>query len=99
MNIQELLNPKRWAERTFGGVQLQDLRRTRRAVQAESRAGGEPFGFLACSNADLERDQSLVSVAGRARCHLCGLDGAAPAPEQGASQFLLGGALGASYDR
>jgi hypothetical protein len=63
MNAQEVLNPKSWAERTFGGVQLHDLRRTRRAVQAESRACGEPFGFLACSHADLERDQSLVSFA------------------------------------
>jgi Transposase DNA-binding len=56
MNTQEVLDPKSWAERTFGGVQLHDMRRTKRAVQAESRAGGEPLGFFASSNADLERE-------------------------------------------
>jgi hypothetical protein len=99
MNTQEVLNPKSWAERTFGGVQLHDIRRTRRAVQAESRACGEPFGFLACSHADLERDQSLVSFARtepdvtKAR-----LDAASPATEQGPSHFPPGGALDARYD-
>jgi hypothetical protein len=81
----------------MAGVQLHDLRRTRRAVQAGSRACGEPFGFLACSHADLERDQSLVSEASRARCHLCCLDAAPPATDQGTSQFLPSGALGARY--
>ena len=46
MNIQELLNPKSWAERTFGGVQLHDLRRTRRAVQAATRLAENPLGSL-----------------------------------------------------
>ena len=34
MNTQEVLDPRSWAERTFGGVHLHDLRRTKRAVQA-----------------------------------------------------------------
>lgn len=34
MNTQDLLNPGRWAELTFGGVLLKDMRRTRRAVTA-----------------------------------------------------------------
>src|SRR6266704_1986624 len=46
MNTQELLNPKNWAERTFGGVQLHDMRRTRRAVQAASKLAENPLGSL-----------------------------------------------------
>jgi hypothetical protein len=56
MNTQDLLDSKSWAERTVGGVQLHDMRRTKRAVQAGSRAGGELLGFFASSNADLERE-------------------------------------------
>src|SRR5258707_9413018 len=46
MNTQELLNPKSWAERTFGGVRLHDLRRTKRAVQAASKLAENPLGSL-----------------------------------------------------
>jgi len=46
MNTQEVLNPKSWAERTFGGVQLHDLRRTKRAVQAASKLAENPLGSL-----------------------------------------------------
>src|SRR5256884_6431623 len=46
MNTQELLNPKSWAERTFGGVQLHDLRRTRRGVQAGTNLAEDPLGSL-----------------------------------------------------
>src|SRR6266581_2418132 len=46
MNTQEVLNPKNWAERTFGGVQLHDMRRTRRAVQAASKLAENPLGSL-----------------------------------------------------
>src|SRR5260221_6378312 len=46
MNTQELLNPKSWAERTFGGVRLHDPRRTRRAVQAASKLAENPLGSL-----------------------------------------------------
>src|ERR1700736_4446898 len=46
MSTQELLDPKSWAERTFGGVQLHDLRRTRRAVQAASNLAENPLGSL-----------------------------------------------------
>src|SRR6266699_2059402 len=34
MNTQDVWDPQRWAETTFGGVLLHDLRRTRRAVTA-----------------------------------------------------------------
>src|SRR3989454_6641258 len=46
MNTQELLDPKSWAERTFGRVQLHDMRRTRRAVQAASNLAENPLGSL-----------------------------------------------------
>src|SRR5258708_33143733 len=46
MTTQELLDPKSWAERTFGDVQLHDLRRTRRAVEAASRLAETPLGSL-----------------------------------------------------
>src|SRR5437667_326961 len=46
MNTQELLDPKSWAKRTFGGVQLHDLRRTRRAVKAASNLAENPLGSL-----------------------------------------------------
>src|SRR2546425_3667221 len=46
MTTQELLDPKSWAERTFGGVQLHDMRRTRRAVQAASSLAENPLGSL-----------------------------------------------------
>jgi Transposase DNA-binding len=42
MNTQEVLDPQQWAERTFGGVHLHDLRRTRRAVKT-ARFGKESY--------------------------------------------------------
>lgn len=46
MTTQELLNPKSWAERTFGEVHLQDRRRSRRAVQVASKLAENPLGSL-----------------------------------------------------
>jgi hypothetical protein len=46
MKTQEVLDPKSWAERTFGDVQLHDMRRTRRAVQAASKLAENPLGTL-----------------------------------------------------
>jgi hypothetical protein len=46
MKTQDLLDPKSWAERTFGGVQLHDMRRTRRAVQAATHLAENPKGSL-----------------------------------------------------
>lgn len=46
MTIQAVLDPKSWAERTFGSVRLRDLRRTRRAVQAATRLAENPLGSL-----------------------------------------------------
>lgn len=88
MNSQEVLDPKSWAERTFGSVQLHDLRRTRRAVQAATNLAETPWGVSASSNAPLEREQSVVSFARRARCQLCGVDAASPSTDQGPSHVL-----------
>jgi hypothetical protein len=46
MNTQALLDPKSWAERTFGSVQLHDMRRTRRAVKAATNLAENPLGSL-----------------------------------------------------
>jgi hypothetical protein len=46
MNTHDLLDPKSWAERTFGRVQLHDMRRTRRAVQAATNLAENPLGSL-----------------------------------------------------
>lgn len=46
MNTQEVLDPKRWAEQTFGSVQLHDRRRTRRAVKAATKLAENPLGSL-----------------------------------------------------
>jgi hypothetical protein len=46
MHIQATLDAKSWAERTFGGVHLHDLRRTRRTVQAAMRLAENPQGSL-----------------------------------------------------
>ena len=37
MNTAEILDPERWAKRTFGPSQLKDIRRTARAVKAATR--------------------------------------------------------------
>src|SRR2546428_9358562 len=46
MNTQALLDPKSWAERTFGGVQLHDMRRTSRAVKGPTNLAENPLGSL-----------------------------------------------------
>ena len=46
MKTHNLLDTQGWAERTFGGVQLHDMRRTRRAVQVASKLAMNPLGSL-----------------------------------------------------
>jgi Transposase DNA-binding/Transposase DDE domain len=46
MKTQEVLDPKSWAEQTFGHVQLHDQRRTRRTVKAASNLAENPLGSL-----------------------------------------------------
>jgi hypothetical protein len=37
MNTQDILDPERWAHKTFGSARLKDIRRTARAVKAATR--------------------------------------------------------------
>jgi hypothetical protein len=46
MKTQEILNPQRWAETTFGQTQLKDMRRTRRAVTAATHMAEDPAASL-----------------------------------------------------
>src|SRR5260221_6632783 len=46
MDTAVLLKPEQWAERTFGQVQVRDLRRTRRAVKAACEMVRDPAASL-----------------------------------------------------
>jgi len=46
MKTQEILDPHEWAESTFGQAQLQDMRRTRRAVMAAAQMASDPAASL-----------------------------------------------------
>ena len=46
MKTQEILDPQAWAESTFGQAQLQDMRRTRRAVMAAAQMASDPAASL-----------------------------------------------------
>jgi hypothetical protein len=62
MTTQEVLDPKRWAERTFGGVQLHDMRRTRRAVKAASKLAENPLGSLPAQMQTWKETKALYRV-------------------------------------
>ena len=64
MTIQAVLDPKIWAERTFGGVHLHDLRRTRRAVQAATRLAETPLGSLPAQMQTWKATQALYRWLG-----------------------------------
>jgi len=46
MNTQDILDPERWAKKTFGSSQLKDIRRTGRAVKAAKRMAENPSATL-----------------------------------------------------
>jgi hypothetical protein len=62
MTIQEVLNPRSWAERTFGSVQLHDVRRTRRAVQAASKLAENPEGSLPAQMQSWKESKALYRL-------------------------------------
>src|SRR5712691_3429619 len=62
MNTQDVLDPKSWAEQTFGRVQLQDRRRTRRAVQAASKLAENPLGSLPAQMHTWKETQALYRL-------------------------------------
>lgn len=64
MNIQEVLDPQSWAERTFGTVQLHDLRRTRRTVTAASYLAEDPLGSLPAHMQSWKETKALYRLLG-----------------------------------
>ena len=64
MNTQNLLDPKSWAERTFGGVQLHDRRRTRRAVKAATDLAENPLGSLPAQMHTWKETKALYRLRG-----------------------------------
>src|SRR5258708_3049255 len=64
MNTQEMLEPKSWAERTFGSVHLHDLRRTRRGVQAASLLAENPLGSLPAQMHSWKETKALYRLLG-----------------------------------
>jgi Transposase DNA-binding len=46
MNTQDILDPERWAKKTFGSSQLNDIRRTGQAVKAAKRMAENPSATL-----------------------------------------------------
>lgn len=62
MKTQEMLDPKRWAEQTFGKVQLHDLRRSRRTVKAASNLAQNPSGSLPAQMHDWKETKALYRL-------------------------------------
>jgi hypothetical protein len=64
MYIQAVLDPKSWAEQTFGRVHLHDLRRTRRAVHAATRLAENPLGSLPAQMQTWKATKALYRLLG-----------------------------------
>src|SRR5215831_6020837 len=64
MTLQAVLDPKSWAEHTFGSVHLQDLRRTRRAVRAATRLAENPLGSLPAQMQTWKATKALYRLLG-----------------------------------
>ena len=62
-----MLDPKSWAERTFGGVQLHDMRRTRRAVQAATNLAVNPLGSLPAHMHTWKEIKALYRLLGQSQ--------------------------------
>lgn len=62
MKTQEMLDPKCWAEQTFGCVQLHDLRRTRRTVKAATKLAENPLGSLPVQMHDWKEIKALYRL-------------------------------------
>jgi hypothetical protein len=70
MNTQDVLDPKSWAERTFGGVQLHDMRRTRRAVKAATNLAENPLGSLPAQMHTWNETKALYRLLDQGVCLL-----------------------------
>jgi len=64
MNTQEMLDPKSWAEQTFGKVQLHDQHRTRRTVKAATRLAENPLGSLPAQMQSWKETKALYRLRG-----------------------------------
>src|SRR5437764_9321273 len=99
MNTQALLDPKSWAERTFGGVQLHDRRRTRRTVQAASNLAENPLGSLPTQMHTWKETKALYRLLDEPDVTKARLDATPLSTDQGTSHVLPRGAVGARYHR
>jgi transposase-like protein len=93
MNIQEVLDPKSWAEQSFGGVQLHDLHRTRRAVKAATEQAKNPLGSLPAQMHTWNETKALYRLLDEPDVTEARVDAPAAAPDQGTSHFLSRGAV------
>src|SRR5215813_8606077 len=98
MHTPAVLDPKSWAERTFGGVHLHDLRRTRRAVQAATRLAENPLGSLPAQMQTWKATKALYRLLGEPDVTGSGLDATALSSHQRTS-LCSRHLAGARYDR
>lgn len=99
MHRQAVLDPKSWAERTLGGVSLHGSLSHPTRGPSGHPSGGASARFFARSTAPLESDQSLVSMARRGRCPLCGVAAAARSADQSPRHGCSCELVGAGYHR
>src|SRR5205807_6646048 len=99
MTTQDVLDPKSWAERTFGNVQLHDMRRTRRAVQAATNLAENPLGSLPTQMHTWKETKALYRLLDEPDVTKARLDATPLSTEQGTSHVLPRGAVGARYHR
>src|SRR6266852_8708033 len=99
MNTQDVLDPKSWAEQTFGRVQLHDRRRTRRAVQAATNLAANPRGSLPAQMHIWKETKALYRLLDEPDVTTARVDAASRATDQGTSHVRSRGAVGARYHR
>jgi len=99
MNTQEVLDAKCWAEQTFGSVQLHDLRRTRRAVQAATNLAENPLGSLPAQMHTWKETKAVYRLLDEPDVTKARVDAATLSTNPETSHFLSSDLVGARYDR
>jgi Transposase DNA-binding len=99
MNTQEVLDPKCWAERTFGGVQLHDRRRTRRAVQAATHLAENPLGSLPAQMQTWKETKALYRLLDEPDGTKARLDATTLSTDQRTGSCFSRDLVGARYHR
>jgi len=97
MKTQEVLDPKNWAERTLGTVQLHDLRRTRRTVTAACSLAENPLGSLPAHMQSWKETKALYRLLGEPDVTEARSDSSTSAPDKRTSQPLCRSFVGARY--